>query len=192
MKNNTVKMIVVLTGIGLFSGAILAVLDGYTRPKIKEHKLQVKNQAVKTVMPANDRIEKITKGELDFYVAYKKNGINAVAFQVAGSGFQSELSFMVGVTPDFRTITGLTILDQKETPGLGTKIESDPSHENPTWFIDQFIGLKTVPEITYVKNAEPSGGSQVQAITGATISSKAVVNILNDEISTAKKIWESE
>lgn len=193
MKNNTAKMIIVLTVIGLFSGGVLAVLDGYTKPKIELYKQETRDAAVKDVMPSYDRIQEKTLGEGDmaksFFVAYKQDIPVAVAFEASGSGFQSQLTFMLGVTPDFSQITGLKILDQKETPGLGTKIENDPSNDEPAWFISQFKNLKTKPQITYVKNAKPSKDNEIMAITGATISSKAVVGILNKDIKAAQQIW---
>jgi electron transport complex protein RnfG len=97
----------------------------------------------------------------------------------------------VGVTPDFSGITGAVILEQVETPGLGTKIEHDPSNSNPGWFMDQFTGLNTQPKITYVKNEQPDADNEIRAITGATISSKAIVNILNENIKKAQAAWNS-
>jgi len=80
-------------------------------------------------------------------------------------------------------------LSQKETPGLGTKIVEDPSNENPAWFTEQFKNVKVEPEIIYVKNSKPSKDNEIQAITGATISSKSVVNILNTNIGKVKKMY---
>ncbi|MDZ7796188.1 MAG: FMN-binding protein [Candidatus Marinimicrobia bacterium] len=149
---NTAKIIIVLTLITLISGGVLALLDSHTAPKIEAHKKEVKDTALKDVLPDNDRVEKISKNDRDFFIAYRNNDIVAVAFEVRGGGYQSELRLMVGVTPDFSEITGAVILEQVETPGLGTKIENDPSNSDPGWFMDQFTGLKTQPRITYVKN----------------------------------------
>ncbi len=195
--NNTAKIIIVLTLITVISGAVLAVLDGYTKPRIDAYKNKVMNEAIHEVLPQNVKVKTIKKTvkengeelEYVFYEAKKNDQIVAYAFQVAGGGFQSELVIMVSVTPDFSEIINAKILAQVETPGLGTKIENDPSNkDNPTWFIDQFKGLKINPEITYVKNAKPSGNTEIQAITGATISSAAIVRILNTEIKKAKTV----
>jgi Na+-translocating ferredoxin:NAD+ oxidoreductase subunit G len=188
--SNTAKIIIVLTLITLVSGAVLALLDSYTRPKIEAHKVQVKNAAVAEVLPSNDRVEEVNKGEYTFYVAYKNSEVTAIAFEVSGGGYQSELVLMVGVTPDFDRISGLKILEQVETPGLGTKIEKDESNkEDPGWFVNQFKNIRTQPQIEYVKNAKPSKDNEIEAITGATISSKAIVNILNTHIAAAKRAW---
>ncbi|MDZ7820825.1 MAG: FMN-binding protein [Candidatus Marinimicrobia bacterium] len=188
--SNSAKIIIVLTVITLFSGGVLALLDNFTAPKIKAHQEEVKNRALRAALPDNDRVQELTKGDYRFYAAYRDNEIVALAFEASGGGYQSELRLMVGVTPDFNTITGAVILEQVETPGLGTKIQEDPANkENPGWFMGQFTGLRTEPEISYVKNEEPGNDHEVRAITGATISSKAVVNILNEHIKKAEAAW---
>ncbi|MEA3392564.1 MAG: RnfABCDGE type electron transport complex subunit G [Candidatus Marinimicrobia bacterium] len=187
--NSTAKIIIVLTLITVISGGILAVLDVYTKPRIEAHQNQLKNAAVAEVLPSNDKVETLKKDNLTYYKATKKNKIVAYAFQVSGGGYQSELVVMVGVTADFSEIIAAKIISQVETPGLGTKIENDPSNkEHPTWFMDQFKGLKINPAITYVKNAKPSKKTEIEAITGATISSAAVVDILNKGIAEAKAL----
>lgn len=100
---------------------------------------------------------------------------------------------MVGLTPDMSKLTGIKVLEQIETPGLGTKIVVDPSNkQDPFWFPAQFKGVHTSPEIMVIKNAKPTHNYEVQGITGATISSKAVTRILNDQIADIKSVWESK
>ena len=195
--NSTAKIIIVLTLITVISGAVLAVLDIYTKPRIDAYKNKVRNEAVYEVLPENVKVETITKTanengedvEYTFYEATKNNKIVGYAFQVAGGGFQSELVLMVSVTPDFSEIINAKILAQVETPGLGTKIEDDPSNkEDPAWFMHQFKDLMVNPKITYIKNVKPSKDNEIQAITGATISSAAIVRIMNTGIKNAKTI----
>ncbi len=185
--NNTAKIIIVLTLITVISGGVLAVLDSYTKPRIEAHQNQVKNTAVAEVLPKNVKVETIEKADMTFYKATKNNEVVGYAFQLSGGGYQSEIVIMVSVTPDFSEIMALKVLSQVETPGLGTKIENDPSNkEDPAWFTTQFDTLKVDPEITYVKNVTKLKDNEIQAITGATISSAAVVDILNKGIKEAK------
>ncbi|MFA6618997.1 MAG: RnfABCDGE type electron transport complex subunit G [Candidatus Neomarinimicrobiota bacterium] len=181
--NNTAKIIVVLTIISIISGGVLAVLDSFTRPRIEDYAEKVKNAAIYDVLPESVKVEvikvKIDDEEREVYKAIKKNEVVAYAFQVSGSGFQSDLVLMVGVSPDFSELNSLKILSQMETPGLGTRIEEE-------WFIEQFKGLKLKPSVTYIKNAKPSKDNEIQAITGATISSAAIVDILNTEINKVR------
>ena len=110
--NNTAKIIIVLTLITVISGAVLAVLDRYTKPRIDAYKEKIKNEAIYEVLPQNVKVEtiKITAKEngedveYEFYEAKRKNQIVSYAFQVSGGGFQSELVLMVSVTPDFSEI----------------------------------------------------------------------------------------
>lgn len=187
--NNTAKIIIVLTLITIISGGVLAILDSYTKPRIEAYKTEAKNEAVSDVLPKNVKIETLVKNDLTYYKASKNKEVVAYAFQVSGGGYQSELVLMVGVSADFSEIIAAKILSQVETPGLGTKIENDPSNkEDPGWFMNQFKDLTVDPEIIYVKNIKPSKKNEIQAITGATISSAAIVDILNKGIQKYKAI----
>lgn len=147
--STSARMILVLTIITTLLGGVLAAWDGFTQPKIQAHRLAKIQAAVGDVLPQHDHYEEVQMGERTFYVG-KDNGGNTVgiAFEAAGSGFQGEISMMVGVDPDFSNITGLTVLSQVETPGLGTKIVQDPTRgENPDWFTDQFKGVSLESQI---------------------------------------------
>ena len=86
---------------------------------------------------------------------------------------------MVGLTPDLSRITGIKVLEQVETPGLGGRIGEDS-------FQNQFRGIQTEPAVEYVKNREPEKDTEIQAITGATISSRSIVSIINKNIQMLK------
>ena len=100
---------------------------------------------------------------------------------------------MVGAEPGFENLTGIKVLEQIETPGLGTKIVEDPSNKsNPLWWPAQFQGVSTSPEIVVIKNAAPSSPNEVQGITGATISSKAVARIVNTDLQRARQAFDGQ
>ncbi len=187
--NKSLKMILVLTIITVISGVVLSYWDNFTRPIINEHKTSKLNKLILEILPENNSIEEMKLGEYNLYVGKKDGEIVGIAFKAEGGGYSDIISLIVGMSPDFSKITSLKILSQVETPGLGTKIVDDPSNENPTWFTDQFKNLKIDPEIIYVKNAKPTKENEIQAITGATISSKSVVNLLNTNISKVKKLY---
>ena len=88
---------------------------------------------------------------------------------------------MIGLTPDLERITSLEILEQVETPGLGTKVTEEP-------YKGQYKNLVTSPKIEWVKGKAPSKPNEIQAITGATISSKSVVAIVNEGIAKVKDL----
>jgi electron transport complex protein RnfG len=192
--NTSQKMIVVLTVIAMFAGGILSTWDGVTRPLIEAYKLQELKKAIAEVMPAYNSYDEINGDGMTLYVG-KVDSVNdpvGIAFEAVGNGFQGKISIMVGMKPDFSEITGIKILEQIETPGLGTKIVEDPTNKaDRFWFPNQFKDLKVEPEIEVIKNVKPSKENEIQAITGATISSKSVAAILNQNIAQAKKIYQN-
>jgi len=190
--NTSAKMILVLTLITMLSGGLLSSWDGFTAPKIEQYRLEQLRLAIGDVLPTHDDYDKVQADGMTFYVGKDSNSTVGVAFQAVGNGFQGEIRMMVGMTPDFTEITGLSVLEQIETPGLGTKIVEDPTNKSdPHWFTNQFEGVQPEPKIVALKNQKPSDDNEIQAITGATISSKAVVDILNTTIDNAKKIYNS-
>ena len=185
----TQKMIVVLTVISMLSGGLLSTWDGITKPKIEAHRLAALKKAISEVLPPHQVYDEINADGIILYIGKDSSDQSVgIACEAVGSGFQGKVSIMVGLTMDFTKITGIKILEQIETPGLGTKIVVDPSNkQDPYWFPNQFKQLKTEPEIGMVKNVKPSNPNDIQAITGATISSQAVVNILNNYIKKVRK-----
>jgi len=192
--STTTRMILVLAAITTISGGILAAWDSFTQPKIEQHRLAEIKSAVADVLPEHDHYEEIQGDGTTFYVGKAASGNTVgIAFRAAGSGFQGEIAMMVGVTPDFERVTGVAILAQIETPGLGSKIERDPSNrQNPDWFTEQLQGVPTSPDLTALKNEQPDQPTEVQSITGATISSRAVIDILNRSIKQARVIYETQ
>ena len=120
--------------------------------------------------PKGVDVREATKAFVGFDASGTRTG---VAVEAVEPGFQEEVRLMIGFDPSTSAITGYTVLDQKETPGLGDKIEKD------TNFRKQFHG-KVTP-IKGIKTTTTSA-STVQTITGATISSRAVIRIINNAV----------
>jgi len=192
--NKTAKMVIVLTVITALSGVVLSTWDSVTKPKIEYHKLQALKAAISDVLPQYDYYDELQVEGNTLYLGKLEEEIEPVgiAFKTEGSGFQGSISIMVGVDPSFSYMTGMKVLGQIETPGLGTKIVVDPSNKtNPFWFPEQFGGVVLFPQIDVVKNSISQNSNEVQAISGATITSKAVVRIINDNIGTIKELYQS-
>ena len=188
-------MFVILTVIATLSGGLLSAWNDVTAPRIAAHRLRDLKAAIADVLPAYDNYEEVSLEKYTLYIGKKSESDSpvGVALRVIGSGFQGKISIMVGVSPDFTTLTGMKVLEQIETPGLGDKIVEDPTREaNPFWFPEQFKGKTLFPGIKAVKNRKPANDSEIQAISGATISSKAVVDILNSEVKKVKKMYETK
>jgi electron transport complex protein RnfG len=188
-------MIVVLTLLTMIAGGLLSYWDGITGPRIEAYRLEQLKKAIAEVLAAHENYDQITTDGMTLYVG--KNAADptpvGVAFEAIGNGFQGKISIMVGISTDFKTINAIKILEQLETPGLGTKIVVDPSNkQDPFWFPNQFKNLVTLPLIEVVKNIKPSNPNEIMAITGATISSQAIATIINDGIKKAKSIYQSK
>jgi electron transport complex protein RnfG len=193
--NLTTKMIVVLTALTMIAGGLLSYWDGITGPKIEAYRLEQLKLAIAEVLPSHERYDELTGEGMILYVGKNTSEPEPVgiAFEAVGNGFQGKISIMVGISVDFQTINAIKILEQLETPGLGTKIVVDPSNkQDPFWFPNQFKMLTSLPLIEVVKNATPSKPNEIQAITGATISSQAIATIINDGIKKAKSIYQSK
>lgn len=189
------KMFIVLTLITVLSGGLLSALNNITEPRIKQHRARELKAAIADVLPAHDYYDEISNNMVTLYIGKKKADSQTVgvATRLIGSGFQGKISIMVGIKPDFSELTGFKVLEQVETPGLGTKIVVDPSNKSkPFWFPEQFKGLAFKPSITVIKNVKPSQPNEVQAISGATISSEAVVSILNSQLPEIQEVFEAE
>jgi electron transport complex protein RnfG len=120
-------------------------------------------------------------GQTTYYRVYDAvwNGQPAGwVIQAAGQGYADRIELLLGLSPDAEQVTGLFILDQKETPGLGNKIAADP-------WRGQFIGKATAAPLAVVKTTADQP-HQIDAITGATISSRAVTEIVNRAVADLK------
>lgn len=113
-----------------------------------------------------------------FKVNHTEGGVAGWAVRAAGQGYADRIELILGLSPSADTITGLFILEQKETPGLGNKI-SDPRWRN------QFIGKKTEDAIVAIKG-KAANENEIDAITGATISSGSVCRIVNQIVEDVK------
>ena len=104
--------------------------------------------------------------------------ISGWVVKASGQGYADNIEVLIGVDPGVDTITGLFILDQKETPGLGNKITF------PAWR-EQFAGKKTEPPFVVVKEKRTASNT-IDAVTGATISSRSVAAIVNQSVKDIK------
>lgn len=171
--NKIVQMLLTLTIIGVISGGALAMVNGWADPLIEYNRKKATEEAIFRVLPDAKTYEPVAGVPYELYETFDdtKNSTGyALIYQ--GSGFSAAIRLMIGVKPDLQTITALEILEQTETPGLGTKILEDE------WRA-QFKDLPADPKVDWVKGVEPSKPNEIQAITGATISSRAVVDIIN-------------
>lgn len=183
MNSNVLKLIVVLTSIGLISGGSLAGVYKLAHPLIEKNRLIELKKAIFEVLPEAKSYKESEKNGLKAYYGLDDKEMPVgIAFEAQGNGFQAKIVMMVGIDNEFEKLKGMKVLYQIETPGLGNKIENES-------FSMQFRGLSVNPVIEYVKNKKPEKPNEIQAITAATISSSAVVKILNKEIKRMSKTF---
>lgn len=129
------------------------------------------NQAFK------DNIGTIESDGGDLYVYYGDNEeILGYAVPINGSGLWGSIDGYVGVSADYSTLLGLEFISHSETPGLGGRISED-------WYKEQFRGidLTETTDGNYIIY-KPASGGNVDAIAGATLTSKSVSKLLNEDL----------
>ena len=159
------KFAFILLIVNLAAASILAATYNMTKSKIEEQARLAQELALKQVMPEEiaDRLEPVEKdGAVQYWKTFKGNSsrLNGYIFIARKYGYSSVIETMVGMKKD-GLITGLSVISQNETPGLGIKI-TEPS------FTKQFIN-RNVSELELSKN-------NIHAVTGATISSRAFLD----------------
>ncbi len=175
-------MLATLTIIGVISGALLSEINSWAAPKIEANRKAETERAIFVVQAEATKYEKVENVDFELYEVFDDSSNSlGYALPYEGNGFQGKIRLIVGVNKDLSNLFGLEVLEQVETPGLGTKVTETP-------FTDQFKNFLVIPEIKSVKGVAPQNPYEVQAITGATISSKAVVRIINEGINRLKEI----
>lgn len=178
------NMVLSLTIISLVASACLGFVYQMTKEPIERSVMNKKLAAIKQVVPEfnnnpNEEMFRLPTGEgdsLDIYPAKKDSIIVGYAVNTyTKKGFSGNISLMAGFSPD-GTIVNITVLDHKETPGLGTKM-TEPK------FKEQFNNKNPSLFILKVKN----DGGPVDAISAATISSRAFCDAVQRAYNTLKK-----
>jgi Na+-transporting NADH:ubiquinone oxidoreductase subunit C len=98
-----------------------------------------------------------------------------IIFEYRGSGLQDEIYGVIAFEPDLETIKGITIVRQRETPGLGGRIKEKQ-------FLDRFKNKKVVPVFRIKPPGKASGDSEIDGMTGATLTCNALETLLNKEV----------
>jgi len=187
------RIVASLALVAFMSGLTIVTAYETTLPAIKANKAQTLRESVLKVLPGTATVRRLTWRNETLVAAETGpdseeaifEGVDAVkkvigyAIPGAGPGFQDTIRLMYGYRPHDGRIIGLQILDSRETPGIGDKIFKDAE------FRANFTNLAVAPTINVVKKGKKSAANEIDAITGATISSKAVARILNN----SNELW---
>lgn len=185
---SSLRLVLTLAIAGLISGIAIIGIYESTLPTITANKARELREAVFKVLPGVSQmqalvyrdgelitVEKPDKDEPVIYGGYDEaHEFVGYAMPAAGPGFQDTIAILYGYKPGEKQVVGMEVLESRETPGLGDKIYKDA-----VW-VGGFSALSVEPEIVAVKKGTKSKPNEIDAITGATISSKAVVRIINE------------
>lgn len=166
-----IKLFVAVALFSVVAGGLLASVREVTKDRIEIQQLTfVKGPALNQILegctnnPLNDRFKLTENGKvIDFFVAEFNGKKNTVAFETYGNGYGGDIGVMVAVNLDTDEIVGIGVTTHSETPGVGARAKTDPT------FAAQFKGL-SINDPFKVR----SDGGQLDAISGATITSRGV------------------
>ena len=188
LESSLTNMVLVLTGVAIIMGGILAYVNHLTEGPINEQKVKALADGIKAVIACDDVIVAKTdtlyqtdaKGKEMTYVIYQTQDAQGrdlgAAVESTTGGFGGDLKVLVGFDPEGK-ILGYTLLEHAETPGLGAKADK--------WFQKgekgDIIGKDPKEPLTVSKD-----GGQVDAITASTITSRAFLLAVNNAYNAYK------
>lgn len=178
LESSLLNMVLVLTGVAVIMGGVLAFVNHVTAGPIEEQKQLALEKGIKTVMQADnltvtqtDTVKTNVNGKEQVYIVY--NNEKGAAVQSSTMGFGGELKVLVGFDTD-GYILGYTLLEHQETPGLGAKADQ--------WFQKgqkgDIIGMNPGQKALDVKPVK-GGQGDVDAITASTITTRAFLKAIN-------------
>ncbi|MBN1903925.1 MAG: RnfABCDGE type electron transport complex subunit G [Deltaproteobacteria bacterium] len=182
---DVIKLFLIVTIFSAVSGWALATVRNLTGERIEIQQLTyVKGPALKEILagssndPITDRF-KVPDGkkQIDVFTGVFEGKKNTVAFEVSGKGYGGNIGIMVAFNIEKDELAGIGVTTHSETPGLGARAKTEPS------FRAQFKGVS----INKPVKVRPEGGD-IDALSGATVTSKGVCAGVNDSIEIYKRL----
>ncbi|HEU4786825.1 MAG TPA: FMN-binding protein [Gemmatimonadaceae bacterium] len=195
------KLLAMMTGAGGIAGLLIVSAYTLTLPRIEQHQGEVMQAAITEVLEApasydtlylyNGALAKSVPAGTDrkkldkIYLGHDASGRRVgFAISAAENGFQDLVTLMFGYDASAHKLIAMKVIGNKETPGLGNKIETDSA------FVNGFVNA-VAPLNGVKKDRGKSGPSDVVMITGATISSRAVIRIINNAIARWRPLMDA-
>lgn len=191
---NAIRIYVVVLTVGVICSLAIVTVYEFTRPIVRRNERAARQQAILEVLPGAVSTEVLgqdadgTFGPLQsdqdrqVFVGFDESEqLVGLAIEAQGVGYQDVIRLLYGYSFVEEAIIGIRVLESRETPGLGDRIEKDPA------FLDNFRrldvrldakGTRPLHPIEFVKPGKKNKPWQVDGITGATISSRAVAEML--------------
>ena len=195
-RGDSFKMLRAMVGIGILCALMIVLTFEGTLPIIEVNKAEALQKAIFRVLPditdtrpfhlnANGEFVAGTAEDAAIttvYAGYSSQGEFAgLAIEASGQGYADIIRILYGYDPDQEAIVGFYVLESKETPGLGDKIEKDPAFLANFEALDVSLasdGTMLAQEVVMVKSGTKTNAWEIDAITGATISSRAITEII--------------
>lgn len=180
-----IKMVVVLTVLSVVSGGGLKWLEEFAKPLIENQEMElVKGPAIRQILneadndPVTDRF-KVQDGDTErtVFIGVFDGKPNTVALETQVNGYADKVGMVVAINVEDNTLTGIGVTTSKETPGLGGNAKADPK------FAAQFKGKSIEKEIKVTND-----GGEINALSGATITSRAVAKGTMQAIETYDRL----
>jgi len=195
------RLVMTLALAGALSGLLLVSVHQLTQPAIMAHRAKVLRAAVLEVLAGPDTYETLyvvdgaltaavpegvdVRGLETVYLGIGADGApDGFAVPAAKPGFQDIVSIIFGYDPKTGTLRGMKVLSNKETPGLGDRIEKDEE------FTVQFNG-PSVPLVGVKPGRGTDSGDEIDMITGATISSRTVIVAINEALERVRPLLDA-
>jgi len=180
-REDIIKPVGVLLAICIIIPLALSVTNKVTAKKISELEAANSKKNMQSLIDA-DNFEECENGEITYYAAINGGKTAAYIFTESSKGYGGDVSVMTAIKPD-GTVAGVAILDVSgETPGLGQNAAKES-------FFSQYIGLKK--GVSVLKNGAKTENNEVDAVTGATITSTAVTRAVNKALDDFEKVKEA-
>lgn len=198
-RETRIYTILFMIGITIFFIGILATFYQLTLERVQKYNLiQKKTLVLETFNLPLDNIDEsfdkyISTKETDeftYYAATNDEAFLGYCFPISGSGLWGTIDALLSVTPDYSKIINIEIVQQNETPGLGGRITED-------WFKDQFqekvlyVG-NTLQKYSLIQERNSANTTEINQITGATASSKAVIDMIYKNMQKIEKKLRAE
>lgn len=183
MKLNPLEILkptAILVAICVIVTGAVAGTDLLTRDRIAQQQALKAEESRMIVLPGAERFRAVDEERGVYAGLDSAEGHVGYTFETSAKGYGGDVKVMTGIALD-GTVTGVVILEHEETPGLGANAEKES-------FRAQYIGLSGAIEVVRYQTPQ---GQQIEALTGASITSRAVTNAVNEALEDYRMLLSS-
>ncbi len=198
-RNPTVWIYGVVLSVGVVSSLAIVSVYEITRPMIAANRTAFRQSAILQVLlgstntatyqfdPVSEQFAKSETPDSTMEVVYAgfddDGNLVGIAIETSGMGYQDKIRLLYGYSPDEQAIIGIRVLESRETPGLGDRVETDETYLSNFKSLDVRLNddrSELSHAIEFVKPGLKAEPWQIDGITGATISSRAIAVMLRE------------